>query len=129
MIRRLIALSLLLFSGAASLEAVTAPVRDGEVHHETTVEADGHRAPSSGEHGHEHDPSADEDGRGAPDADHGPDHRHGTSADHCTHVHSPALAGAHDRLAVEGPEGTVLDLALPAPAGPATPTLWHPPRI
>jgi hypothetical protein len=30
----------------------------------------------------------------APDSNGGSDHEHGTSTDHCTHVHGPAFPGA-----------------------------------
>jgi hypothetical protein len=40
-----------------------------------------------GDHGHEHSEASQ-------DADAGSDHEHGSSTDHCTHVHGPAFPGA-----------------------------------
>lgn len=81
-LRRLTA-ALLLFSPSAwSLEAGLGMSREGNVHHESLATAMDHQSGASGEHGHED---------GGP-VDHGPKHRHGTAADHCTHVHGIGLA-------------------------------------
>jgi hypothetical protein len=85
---KLTALAMLLATGFAALEPVVGLLRDGELHHEAVAEAAQHASRQAGvptgEHGHE--PSSD-----TPDHPHGPGHQHGTSADHCTHVHSVAL--------------------------------------
>lgn len=81
MSRRLIA-ALMVFTTAFSLgEKVSGELRDGEVHHESTVKATSHSQNSQGEHGHEDDSSHDSE------------HEHGTSSDHCTHQHGPVLSG------------------------------------
>ena len=88
--RSLVGLALLLGYGSASVEAVLGELRDGDVHHETTVEALNHAShDGTGEHGHEDD--------GAHSA-HGPEHEHGTSGDHCTHAHSAGLPGERAQI-------------------------------
>jgi hypothetical protein len=85
--RRYLALVLMLAYGASAAEAVVGAVRDGSVHHESTVAAATHQADHHGEHGHE-DPGAQ--------PDHGSAHQHGTSGDHCTHTHGVSLPSACD---------------------------------
>lgn len=82
--RRLLALTLLILTSASSMEAVVGVMRDGEVHHENAAVAAAHAQELSGDHGHE-------DGARSGEHRHGEDHEHGTSTDHCTHVHSVAL--------------------------------------
>ena len=85
--RSIVALALLMGYGIASAEVIFGEVRDGAVHHESAAEALNHAvhdAMDTGEHGHE-------DAGEHPE--HGPDHQHGTSADHCTHAHSVGLPG------------------------------------
>jgi len=82
LLRRILALALLIGYGASSAEAVVGVVRDGTVHHESTASAAVHQEGHRGEHGHE-DPGAG--------AEHGADHEHGTSSDHCTHAHGMSL--------------------------------------
>lgn len=107
---------------ASSFEAVAGLARDGSVHHEKTTEALAHVSGGTGEHGHE---AASE----APTEDHGPDHQHGTGADHCTHAHSAAVL-------MQAPAATVIPDAsmrsLPVSSTLADhrePPLLHPPRI
>lgn len=81
-LRPYIALALLVGYLASSAEAVLGVVRDGTVHHESAAAAAVHQGASHGEHGHE-DPGAG--------AEHGSEHQHGTSGDHCTHAHGVSL--------------------------------------
>lgn len=127
--RRFIALILLIFSTATPLEAVAGMVRDGEVHHETAAQATQHAARTTGEHGHEHDlASHGQDDDGA-DEDHGPNHKHGTGADHCTHAHNPALSVGGGNLTVAAISTRLPLLDVPVPSEHIVPPLHHPPRI
>ncbi len=116
----LAALTLLGFL-SASVEAVAGVVRDGSVHHETVSEALTHASHSGGHHGHE-------DLTDAPGQEHGPDHQHGTGADHCTHHHGLAF------LAPPANPPLIEEVAVPALSLVATPSdhspspLFHPPR-
>ena len=85
-IRRIVSLALLVAFSLASVEAAAGETRDGEVHHETVGEATVHHDAMvlQGDHGHE-------DSVPPADHDHGPEHQHGTSADHCTHFHGVGL--------------------------------------
>jgi len=75
-------LALLMGYGASIGEAATGVLRDGLVHHESSADAAVHQETSRGDHGHE-------DRRAG--AEHGSEHQHGTSGDHCTHAHSMGL--------------------------------------
>lgn len=77
MLRRLVAMLMLLAVTFSSMETVIGELRDGLIHHESALQAATHA--QGGEHGHE-------DG-----AVHGPEHQHGTSSDHCTHQHGEAF--------------------------------------
>lgn len=79
-LHRLAALLMLLTITFSSAETVVGLLRDGAVHHESSAEAATHALMAQGEHGHE-------DG-----AQHGPNHEHGTPADHCTHQHGPVFS-------------------------------------
>lgn len=127
--RRFIALILLLFSTATSLEAVVGPMRDGEVHHETAAQATEHASRATGEHGHEHEMSAHADDHDATGEEHGPQHQHGTGADHCTHAHGPALSVAGAHLAVAAVRARLPRLDVPVPSEHSVPPLHQPPRI
>lgn len=117
--RAIIATLLLVGYGATSVEVVVGELRDGEVHHESVVAAAEHQANTDGEHGHEET---------ADDAEHGPDHQHGTAGDHCTHTHSVSLPmGQADFHVVTDVRST----AAPAPrvqSGVFKAPLFHPPR-
>ena len=120
--RRLIALALLLFTTASSLEAVVGVMRDGEVHHEGSATAAAHAELSAGDHGHEDVSSP------ANDHEHGEGHEHGTSSDHCTHMHGVALASAFGfalfaASSVSRTTDTEFHIQRVAP------TLTHPPRV
>lgn len=87
MLHRLAAVLMLFTIAFSQTETVMGLLRDGGVHHESAAAAAVHSEYGQGEHGHED---------GAP---HGPEHEHGTPADHCTHQHgnlftpkSPVLA-------------------------------------
>jgi ABC-type nickel/cobalt efflux system permease component RcnA len=127
--RRFIALILLIFSTATSLEAVVGQVRDGEVHHETAARATQHAARTTGEHGHEHGMSAQSQDRDASGEEHGPKHQHGTGADHCTHAHGPALSADGSHLTAASVRARMPRLDVPVPSEITVPPLYHPPRI
>jgi len=118
--RALIASLLLAAYGATAVEAVVGQLRDGEVHHETVAAAAEHQADTGrGEHGHE-DP--------ATDGEHGPEHQHGTSGDHCTHTHSVSLPAAQVAFSIVTNAETEL---APLPAfrdGAFATPLFHPPK-
>lgn len=126
MLRRVTALVMIVTTLAATFEVGFGLAREGEVHHETTVEAVAHasmRASPTGEHGHE-DHGAE---HVRPDADH-EHHDHGTCVDHCTHLHGPAVP------AVGLGAVAVNVLAVPAPSevtfrdDPVASDLFEPPR-
>ena len=81
--RRLLALILMFALPVSNSEAVFGELRDGEIHHETTLAAAVHAQQAGGDHGHE---DAE-----APTHRHGDNHQHGTGADHCTHQHGTPL--------------------------------------
>lgn len=119
--RRLIALALLLFTTASSLEAVVGVVRDGAVHHEDAATAAAHAEMSAGEHGHEDASSASDD------HEHGERHQHGTSGDHCTHMHGVALIPVF-AFALFGSLSTASTVDAEFHNQRVAPTLTHPPR-
>jgi len=84
-IRRFVAAVALLGVGFGTFEPAFGLVRDGAIHHEGVGEAAQHATSQHGEHGHEHVAESESDA-------HGPSHQHGTSVDHCTHMHGPAVA-------------------------------------
>ncbi len=95
--RRAIALTLTLALGMSATEAVAGPVRDGAVHHESSVEASSHQFAVGIRHHHDGSP---ESMTGAPvDASHSDltpspaeaQHEHPGGDDHCAHVHGVAL--------------------------------------
>ena len=88
MIKRLTA-TLMIFAWALmSVESVVGEMRDGDVHHESVSKAMQHRVASAGGFAHEHgeEPGLEEQGD-----EQDRDHQHGSSTDHCTHVHGAAL--------------------------------------
>lgn len=118
---RLIALCVLLLTTASNLEVVVGMLRDGRVHHEDAATALVHAESGPGEHGHE-DASAPANHR------HGKGHEHGTSGDHCTHVHGVALVGSFSFLLLGGEAGVeYADAPLPDPL--ISEALVHPPRV
>ena len=90
MLRNLAALLMLLTTTFSQAEAVVGVLRDGAVHHESAGAAALHAVAGQGEHGHED---------GVP---HGPNHEHGTSADHCTHQHGNLFTPGSPDLAIRG---------------------------
>lgn len=86
-VRTALAVALLFSLGLSSAEALVGELRDGEVHHEDVSTAVSHRdmAGGRGDHGHE---DASQPGQ----HEHGEKHQHGTSVDHCTHLHAVGLA-------------------------------------
>ena len=112
-------LVLLLAAMASFVEPVVGQARDGDIHHRTGVQhVDGQTGADAQE------PQGPGNRSSHPP---GPDHRHGTNADHCTHQHAAALV-------------PTLSFALPAQTceiAPLEPTLhfgrfsgrlFHPPR-
>ncbi len=93
-VRRLVALLMLLAVAFSLGETVTGQLRDGEVHHESNAEASAHALAAHGEHGHE-------DG-----SSHGPEHQHGTAADHCTHQHGTLISPASPALTTSAADAT-----------------------
>jgi hypothetical protein len=80
-VHRLAAAFMLLMVAFSQAETVLGELRDGTVHHESSTSAAVHALSGQGEHGHEDS------------ARHGPEHQHGTSADHCTHQHGAQVNG------------------------------------
>lgn len=113
--RSFVALILLLGYGATAAEAVLGELRDGAVHHESSIEAMAHNQTAQGEHGHE-DPG-----------DHDSDHQHGTSVDHCTHTHSASLPAHHEFSLVVLLSTDVHSVELLS-SGVAFGSLFHPPK-
>lgn len=89
MLRRLVAVVALVLSVGSFIEPPLGLLRDGAIHHEGLTEALAHSDTSPGEHGHE------DAGVPAGNHDHQGQHKHGTPADHCTHVHGVALAASY----------------------------------
>jgi len=119
--RTLIATLLLFGYVATSVEVVVGQLRDGEVHHESVVAAADHQAKApGGEHGHE-EPVSDEE--------HGPDHQHGTSGDHCTHTHSVSLPAATPLLLLVHTERTERAHPRAISSGTFTVPPFHPPKV
>jgi hypothetical protein len=118
--RRLIAFCLVLLTAASNLEAVVGMLRDGEVHHEELSAASLHATPD-GEHGHE-------DASSPAGHQHDENHEHGTSGDHCTHVHGMALIPTFAFAVLMGEDVTqYAEVTQPHPiiSRPFT----HPPRV
>ncbi len=118
-IRRSIALALLLGYSASSAEAAIGVLRDGAVHHESAAAAVIHQETHQGDHGHE-DPGAG--------AEHGSDHRHGTSSDHCTHVHGLGLPSACGVVEIVTPDRAIVESAPLTPTGTSLGTHFRPPK-
>jgi hypothetical protein len=87
-LHRVAAVLMLLTIVFSHAETAMGLLRDGTVHHETAAAAAQHALNGQGEHGHED---------GAP---HGPNHEHGTSADHCTHQHGAQVNQRSPELAI-----------------------------
>jgi hypothetical protein len=117
--RRLIALALLLGYGASAAEAAVGVVRDGAVHHESAAAAAVHQESHHGDHGHE-DPGTD--------AEHGSEHQHGTSGDHCTHAHGTSLPAVCDLDVATQVEATARPTAPPLGSGTAATSHFRPPK-
>lgn len=117
-VRRLLAFVVLFGYGATVAEAAFGAARDGRVHHESTAAAAIHEVSTHGEHGHE-DPGAG--------AEHGPRHQHGTSGDHCTHVHGAAVPALCDFVLISGNE-VAIEETPPTLVGARSSTHFHPPK-
>ncbi len=88
MIKRLTTALVIFAWTLMSVESVVGELRDGDVHHESASAAAQHRAVSAGGLGHEHAEAPAEGGKGDEQDN---NHRHGSSSDHCTHVHGVAM--------------------------------------
>ena len=120
-LHRAIVLLLLVGFQASTLESAVALAGDGVVHHESSVEAAQHTDSNALSHSED---AADE----SSDHDHGPTHRHGTSADHCTHVHGLGVPASWVPLGtLMGTER--LSHPLPSPGDHVSPPKADPPRI
>lgn len=121
MLRRSIALLILFGTFGSNAESVVGVLRDGEVHHESPVAAAQHAANGVGEHGHE-------DAAPSGSHQHGKEHEHGTSGDHCTHTHSVPLLLVFTRAfpVKESAVGYVEPPALHL--GRISHPLFHPPK-
>lgn len=117
-VRRWLALGILLAYAASAAEAVVGVVRDGEVHHESTVAAAVHRAEHQSEHGYQH---VD---HGTHDADHG----HDGSSDHCTHLHGVSVPAACSVEVSTGSRSVTVALATPSPTDRTPESDFRPPR-
>lgn len=121
--RRFVAAAALVGIGFGAFEPAVGLARDGEIHHEGAIEAAAHAATQNGEHGHEHALE------GGTDSDsHGPEHQHGTSVDHCTHAHGPAvttvisgISAASESHSADRLDASICDQTSPEP-------LFHPPK-
>lgn len=81
----------------SSVESAASLVRDGAMHHETAAAAAAHLdAGTRGHHGHE------DGGPQSRPHSHNSQHQHGTTADHCTHMHGVGLV-APVQWSVAGP--------------------------
>jgi hypothetical protein len=126
--RRAIALTLLALMALTSVESAEGLVRDGEVHHESSATAAAHASDLSGEHGHEDvEPSSQPEEEGSA-PQHGPDHQHGTGADHCTHAHGPAISIAGTSMHVAILRASDLPVIFKTPADHIRTPRHEPPR-
>lgn len=119
MLRRLVALALVLAVSAMQAESVFGALRDGEVHHESGAQAFSHAQGAHGDHGHEDGPLSHQ---------HGGEHQHGTAADHCTHQHSTGAPAAELALVYPAVQYVAPPTKQPAPAGGTLAAPFHPPR-
>lgn len=112
--RSLMALVLLLATIVSVVEPVVGQLVDDEIHHRSEVVAAA---------GADHSQPPDDGPRRSP----GSEHKHGTTADHCTHQHSAALVSAVSFvLPVPAYEPALLEP--PLHFGRFSGRLFHPPR-
>ena len=126
MTKRLTATLMIFAWTLMSFESAWGELRDGDVHHESASEALQHRAASAGslEHGHAEDLGGAEQGE-----EQDGDHRHGSSSDHCTHVHGVALIMTVAYLTPTS-LGHAWDRPSPrSPHGIPAEVLPHPPKV
>jgi hypothetical protein len=121
--RRLLGVSLALALTASGAEALSGQLRNGDIHHEGLAKATAHHdvQVAHGDHGHE-------DASSTGTHEHGAGQAHGTSADHCTHVHGQGLVmpvgfAFTTAIAEWGFVDPLFHTAFP------TGTLKHPPRV
>lgn len=123
MLHRLAALLMLFAVIGSQVESMVGVLRDGAVHHESQATAAAHslQTLATGEHGHEDDSSSEHS--------HDSGHQHGTSADHCTHQHSPVWTGPCDAVAPGiTPESPALIAYRSSDGDRVPPDFFHPPR-
>src|SRR5688572_13702768 len=118
-LRRCLSLALFLGYSASTGEATIGPLRDGAVHHESPASAAAHQEASRGDHGHE-DPGAG--------AEHGSDHQHGTSGDHCTHAHGMGLPSASAMVAIMIRDEATVEAVPLTPDGTTLRSHFRPPK-
>ena len=121
MIRRCFAAGALVALVGSAVEPGFGLLRDGAVHHESTTEATQHASLGHGEHG---------DRRLAAEAPTTPstEHEHGTSMDHCTHVHGPALQAVLPTLAMSFRASIADDPLVETHGRSPLEALFHPPK-
>jgi hypothetical protein len=126
MTKRLTATLVIVAWTLMSFESTWGELRDGDVHHESASEALQHRAASAGspEHGH-----AEDLGGAAQGDEQDGDHQHGSSSDHCTHVHGSALIMTVVYVAPASLPHAWDRPTPPPPYGIPAEVLPHPPKV
>jgi hypothetical protein len=121
--RQVIAAAIMFALPIGAVEAGVGEARDGQVHHEDVTDATIHHdgQGSTGDHGHE-DESAESP------TEHGRDHQHGTSVDHCTHVHAPVMGAAPTSVPQSLECGALVFATVVAEQLAHFPVLIEPPR-
>ena len=126
MIKRLTATLVIVGWALMSVESALGELRDGEVHHESASSAWQHRAGSGGGLDHRH---MEDLGGAAQGDEHDDDHRHGSSSDHCTHVHGAPLIMTVVYVTPTWLEHAWDCLSPPSPYGIPAEVLPHPPKV
>ena len=118
---RVTAALMLIGTGIGRFEPLVGLSRDGAVHHEGPVAATQHATVHSDGLEHRHDSES------AP-REHGSEQRPGTGADHCTHVHGPAVIGESPTLLLRAVQEHAVQTELPHGSDPHPTKLLRPPR-
>lgn len=119
--RSVTSLVLLLAAIFSFVEPVVGQARDGEIHHRTGVVQQTDTSSTVDAH----DPQGTRDGPAHPP---GPNHQHGTSADHCTHQHAAVLVPTFS-FALPAQTAEAPRLEPPLRLGRFLQRLFHPPRL
>lgn len=123
MLRRVTAVAMWLSLTFSLAETVVGEIRDGEVHHETAIEAAAHDHGLDGRsrvRGVEHHEDDDSD----PDRQ----HQHGSGSDHCTHPHGEQCGGVPLILVVPAEDSPPVSQVSAMVSDPRARTILHPPR-